>query len=89
LNSLITEDFLACFAALPHAVKAQARKAYRLWRQNAAHPSLQFKKVHTREPIYSVRISLGWRVLGLLKGDTIYWFWVGSHAEYERLLKLL
>jgi hypothetical protein len=51
LNSLITEDFLACFAVLPHAVKAQARKAYRLWRQNAAHPSLQFKKVHTREPI--------------------------------------
>jgi len=89
LNSRVTEDFLACFADLPEPVKAQARKAYRLWRQNAAHPSLQFKKVHAREPIYSARISLGWRVLGLLEGDTIYWFWIGSHAEYDRLLEQL
>jgi hypothetical protein len=89
LNSRVTGDFLACFAALSEPVKAQARKAYRLWRQNAAHPSLRFKKVHAREPIYSARISLGWRVLGLLQGDTIYWFWIGSHVEYDRLLQQL
>jgi hypothetical protein len=89
LNSRLTEDFLACFAVLPDPVKVQARKAYRLWRQNAAHPSVQFKRVHAREPIYSARISLGWRALGLWEGDTIYWFWVGSHAEYDQLLEHL
>ena len=89
MNSRVTEDFLACFAALPDPVKAQARKAYRLWRQNTAHPSLQFKKVHAGERIYSARISLGWRVLGLVEGDTIYWFWIGSHAEYDQLLERL
>lgn len=88
MNSQVTDDFLACFAALPEAIKAQARKAYRLWQQDATHPSLQFKKVHTREPIYSARVSLGWRVLGLLE-DTMYWFWIGSHADYDRLLKQL
>lgn len=89
MNSRITEEFVARFAALPLSVQTQARKAFRLWRQNTAHPSLQFKKIHTREPIYSARISLGWRVLGLWEGDTIDWFWVGSHAEYDRLLKQL
>jgi len=89
LNSRVTDAFLAFFAALPEKVKSQVRKAYRLWRQNPSHPSLQFKRVHAREPIYSVRVSLGWRVLGLLEGDTIYWFWVGSHAEYDRLLERL
>jgi hypothetical protein len=89
LNSQVTDDFLACFAALPDAVKAQARKAYRLWRHDSTHPSLQFKPVHTREPVYSARVSLGWRVLGLWEGDTIYWFWIGSHADYDRLLKQL
>ena len=85
MNSQVTEAFLSCFAALPDVVKTQARKAYRLWRQNPGHPGLQFKRVHTREPIYSARVSLGWRVLGLLEGDTIYC----SHAEYDRLLKQL
>jgi hypothetical protein len=74
---------------LPEAIKVQARKAYRLWQQDSTHPSLQFKKVHTKEPIYSARVSLGWRVLGLLEDDTMYWFWIGSHADYDRLLKQL
>lgn len=51
------------------------------------HPSLQFKCVHQTEPLYSVRIGLGWRALGLLEDDTIAWFWIGSHADYDRLIK--
>lgn len=87
MNSQLTEDFVARFAALPDAVKAQARKAYRLWRASPVHPSLHFKRVHAREPIYAARVSLGWRVLGLLEGDTMSWFWIGSHADYDRLLQ--
>ena len=86
MNSQITEDFLACFARLPEAVKAQARKAYRLWRENSSHPSLHFKRIHDHENLYSVRVGLGWRALGLLEGDTITWFWIGSHAEYDQLI---
>jgi hypothetical protein len=89
LNSRVTEDFLACFAVLPEAIKDQARRAYRLWRQNPSHPGLHFKRVHDREPIYSARVGRGWRVLGLLEGDTVTWFWIGSHAEYDRMLERL
>jgi hypothetical protein len=87
LNSYLTEGFVALFAALPEAVKAQARKAYRLWRENPSHPGLHFKRIHSREPMYAVRVSRGWRVLGLREGDAMYWFWIGSHADYDRLLR--
>jgi hypothetical protein len=89
LNSRVTKDFLTCFAVLPEPIKAQAGKAYRLWRDNPSHPGLHFKRVHNSEPIYSARIGIGWRVLGLLEGDTITWFWIGSHADYDRMLQRL
>jgi hypothetical protein len=89
VNSQLTEDFLTCFGKLPESVKNQARKAYRQWRETPAHPGLHFKRVHSREPLYSVRIGLGWRALGLLEDDTVTWFWIGSHADYDRLLEVL
>jgi hypothetical protein len=69
VNSCVTEDFLVYYRQLPAQIRDQARKAYRLWRQNAHHPSLRFKRVHTTEPIYAVRIGRGWRVLGLREGE--------------------
>jgi hypothetical protein len=66
-----------------------ARKAYQLFRENPSHPSLQFKKIHATEPIYSVRVTLGYRALGLVEEDEVTWFWVGNHADYDRLLKSL
>jgi hypothetical protein len=74
VNSQITEDFLDCFRRLPESVCEQARKTYRRWRADPLHPSLHFKRVHATEPIYSARVGLGWRVLGLLEGNTITWF---------------
>ncbi len=56
-------------------------------REDPSHPGLQFKRVHATEPLYSVRIGLGWRALGLREGDTIYWFWIGSHAQYDKLVR--
>lgn len=40
-------------------------------------------------PVYSVRIDLDWRAVGVLQGDTMVWFWIGSHGDYERLLSKL
>ncbi len=89
MNSHVTEEFIERFAKLPAVVQAQARKNYQLWRTNPAHPGLQFKKVAGHADLYSVRVSLGWRAVGLVQSDSIYWFWIGSHADYDRLLKTL
>jgi hypothetical protein len=56
---------------------------------NPFHPSLGFKQVHPTKLIYSVRITRYYRALGVKEGDTIVWFWIGSHEQYERLLKEL
>jgi hypothetical protein len=48
--------------------------------------SRNFKRVHATEPIYSVRITRGYRALGLRDGDLVTWFWIGSHADYDKLL---
>jgi hypothetical protein len=55
-------------------------------KENSSHPSLQFKRIHGHETLFSVRIGRGWRALGLREGDTITWFWIGSHAEYDQLI---
>jgi hypothetical protein len=89
MNSWTTRRFRDLFAALPAHVQRQARTAYRLFRQNAAHPGLHFKQVHADPPTYSARVGLGYRALGVLDGDTVIWFWIGAHAEYDRLLAQL
>ncbi len=89
MTSHTTPRFWAAYRELPVDVRDAARKAYRLFRENPQHPSLQFKKVHDQEPVFAVRLSLGYRAVGLLQDDRITWFWVGSHADYDRLLKKL
>ncbi len=86
MRSQLNEDFLACFSRLPDEIKELARKNYRLWKENPSHPSLHFKQIHGLDAIYSVRVGRGWRALGLLEGDVMTWFWIGSHAEYDKLV---
>ena len=67
-------------------MKEQARDAYRLFRDNPYHASFRFKQVHPTEPVYSVRIGLGYRAVGIREGEMIYSYWIGSHADYNRLI---
>lgn len=85
--SKTTERFRKAYARLPESVRRRAREAYRLFRENPAHPSLRFKPVHATRPIYSARGGLGYRALGVLDGDAILWFWIGTHADYDELLR--
>ena len=87
MKSRTTRSFRRLFDDLPTAVQERARRAYALWRQDPGHPSIQFKRVDGDEPIYSARIGLAHRALGLLDGDTVTWFWIGDHDDYERELR--
>jgi len=84
-----TADFRSAFGRLPTRIQRQARKNYRLWLRDPQHPSLEFKLVGRRTASYSVRVSIGWRALGLKHGNEMIWFWIGSHADYDRLLKTI
>ncbi|MEH2097813.1 ParE family toxin-like protein [Nostoc sp.] len=86
MKSRITAQFRQEFGELPEQIQEQTREAYRLFKQDPSHPSLRFKKVHPELAIYSARISKNYRAVGQLNGDTVIWFWLGSHAEYNKLL---
>lgn len=74
------------FSRLPEPVKERAREAYRRFIENPDHPSLRFKRIHSTEPIYSVRVTKDYRALGPQENDDIIWFWIGSHADYDDLI---
>jgi hypothetical protein len=50
---------------LPQRVKETAKKNYGIWKENPFHPSLEFKEVKPREKIWSVRVGIRWRALGI------------------------
>ena len=87
MTSRTTERFRSAFAELPDHIRRRARTAYRLFRDNPQHPSLRFKQIHAARPIYSARVGLGYRALAVLDGDVVVWFWIGTHADYDRLLR--
>jgi len=84
-----TKSFRDSYDRLPADIRRRADEAYRLFSTNPRHPSLRFKKVHATEPIYSVRISLDYRAVGVLGDDLIVWFFIGTHSEYDQLLSSL
>jgi hypothetical protein len=86
IQSRTTREFSEAFGLLPNDVRRQAQRAYRLFCNDPRHPSLRFKKVDEESNVYSVRIGLGYRALGVMEGSTVVWFWIGSHAECDRLL---
>jgi hypothetical protein len=86
VNSYGTRRFWTAYRELPVEIRELARKAYVLFRNNPAHPGLNFKKIHASQPVYSVRVARGYRALGLLEDDEVTWFWIGTHAEYDRLI---
>jgi hypothetical protein len=77
-------DFWACYNALPAPIRNLADKAFELLKENPHHPSLHFKKVGR---FWSARVSLNYRAIGVDAPDGIVWFWIGTHAEYDRLIR--
>jgi len=89
VKSKCTDRFWRSYHRLPERVKKQARKAYQLFQRNPNYPSLQFKRLETKDPHYSARISRDYRVVGLVDGDEILWDMIGTHADYDEYVKRL
>jgi hypothetical protein len=86
MKSRALPSFWQMFEKLPAEIQQRTHRAYRLWRVNPSAKGLYFKRVSASEPIYSVRIGLEYRALGLLDHDTIYWYFIGNHDDYERAI---
>ncbi len=78
-------SFWRGYARLDTDSRAAARRAYALFRENPSHPSLRFKKLGGLENVWSVRITRDLRAVAERHGDTVIWFWIGTHGEFDQL----
>ncbi len=86
IQSRTTRQFWRLFRDLPADVQRDAQRAYRLFRANPAYPGIQFKKLEGEDSIYSARIGLDYRALAVMTKNSVVWYWIGSHADYDRLV---
>lgn len=76
-------DFWACYHALPAEIQGLADKSFELLKSDPRHPSLQFKKVGR---YWSARVGLHYRAVAVDCREGFIWFFIGTHAEYDKLV---
>ncbi|MBY5736573.1 hypothetical protein HFO13_04645 [Rhizobium leguminosarum] len=69
---------------MPEQIRKLADGNFDLLKQDPRHLSLHFKRVGRT---WSARVGASWRALAVSDGDDVIWFWIGSHADYDKLLK--
>jgi hypothetical protein len=84
MRHFASRAFWEAYGKLPEPVLAQADKNYALLKKNPQHPSLRLKKIGR---FWSVRIGLRYRALATEAGDDLVWFWIGSHADYDAMIR--
>ena len=84
MRHFASRAFWEAYSNLPDHVRALADKNYALLKDDPQHPSLHFKKIGR---YWSVRIGLRHRALAVEVEDGLLWFWVGSHADYDRMIQ--
>jgi hypothetical protein len=76
--------FWGAYHNLPESVRSLADKNFDLLKSDPHHPSLHFKQIGRYR---SVRIGLRYRALAIEVEDGLLWFWIGSHTDYDALLR--
>ncbi|MEO7297945.1 MAG: hypothetical protein ABI042_05135 [Verrucomicrobiota bacterium] len=89
MTSRTTKRFRNLLADLPPHVQKQAQEIYIAWMRDPWQPNLHFKQIHATRPIFSARIGIDWRAVCLRSGDNALWYFIGSHADYNKLIKML
>jgi len=86
VNHRTLPRFWKLYRQLPKETQGLADKNFDLLKSDPYHPSLHFKKVDVVRKLWSVRVGSQYRALGVEKPDGIVWFWIGTHAEYDKLV---
>jgi hypothetical protein len=83
MNHFAPARFWKHYDALPLRIRELADKNFELLKSDPKHPSLHFKQIGN---LWSVRVGKNYRALGLDDPKGIIWFWIGSHADYDKLI---
>jgi hypothetical protein len=83
MRHFASRRFWEAYETLPKHIRDLADKNFVLLKQDSRHPSLHFKKVGR---FWSSRIGVSYRALAVESGDDLVWFWIGSHADYDKMI---
>lgn len=83
MRHLTSPEFWAFYRALPADIRALADKNFALLKHDPRHPPLRLKKI---DDLWSVRVGDHYRALGTDVKEGIYWIWIGSHADYDKMI---
>lgn len=86
MNHLTLPRFWQHHRSLPVEVRELAHKNFERPKTDPSHPALHFKKVGKARQLWSVRVGIHYRALGVEKPERLVWFWIGPHAEYDKLI---
>ena len=86
MKQLVLPRFWKHYRLLSRDVQQLADKNFYLLKSDPHHPSLHLKKVGKTKQLWSVRVGVHYRALGMDKPEGIVWFWIGAHADYDTLL---
>jgi len=84
MKHLASLSFWELYENLPSAIQRVADKNFELLKADPKHPSLHLKKAGK---YWSVRVGMKYRALRVETDENVLWFWIGTHAEYDKLLK--
>lgn len=84
MKHLASPSFWELYEKLPVSIQELADKNFKLLKLNPKHPSLHLKRV---DNYWSVRVGLKHRALGIDVNGGVLWFWIGIHAEYDKIVK--
>jgi hypothetical protein len=84
MRHFASPGFWAAYEKLPEQVRELADRNYALLKADPRHPSLHLKKIGR---FWSVRVWLRYRALAVEVEDGLLWFWIGSHADYDALIR--
>ena len=82
----MTPSFRKLYLDLPSEVQTLADEKYRLFQQDPFHPSLEFE---AKGKVWSVAIGRSYRAIARRSGNGLYWVWIGSHEDYNKVLRRL
>ena len=83
MNHFASSSFWSAYDALPARIRKIADKNYELLKNDPKHTSLNFKQIGR---LWSVRAGIRYRALAVEVVDGLLWFWIGSHADYDKLI---
>lgn len=84
MRHFASPSFWELYEKLPAAIQELADKNFELLKADPKHPSLHLKKAGK---YWSARVGIKYRTLGVEIDEGLLWFWVGTHAEYDKMLE--